>query len=64
MWKEPRATSLQLTSVREVQAPFFFLFLAQMIVLIPSTLVRKNFSLKSLGYTDENRQMSNITEEL
>lgn len=43
---------------------FFFFFLAQMIVLIPSTLVRKNFSLKSLGYTDENRQMSNITEEL
>lgn len=35
-----------------------------MIVLIPSTLVRENFSLKSLAYTDENRQMNNITEEL
>lgn len=61
MWKDPCTTSLQLTSVSEVWALFF---LAQMIVLIPSTLVGENFSLKSLSYTDENRQMSNITEEL
>lgn len=33
-----------------------------MIVLIPSTLVGKNFSLKSLDHADENRQISNITE--